>query len=145
MAVFLVRAMAYPGAADLRTATGTIFSDVPSTHPLAAWIEELAASGVTGGCGTLPPRYCPANSVTRAEMAVFLLRAKHGAGYVPPMPSQQTFADVPLTHPMARFIAQLAAEGITGGCASGPARFCPDQIVTRAQMAVFLVRTLGLL
>jgi hypothetical protein len=144
MAVFLLRGMAYPGAADLRAASGTMFADVPATHPLAAWIEELASAGVTTGCGSVPARFCPGSPVTRAEMAVFLLRARHGSGYVPPAPSGQAFADVPPSHPLARWISALAAEGITGGCASNPARYCPDQPVTRAQMAVFLVRAFGL-
>jgi hypothetical protein len=144
MAVFLVRALAYPAVSDARTATGTIFADVPATHPLAPWIEELAAVGVTSGCGTVPPLYCPGSAVTRAEMAAFLLRAKHGPGWVPPQPAQQLFADVPLTHPMVRWITALAAEGLTTGCATGPTRYCPDQVVTRGQMAVFIVRALGL-
>jgi hypothetical protein len=144
MAVFLLRAGAYPGAADVRTPAGTMFVDVPATHPLAGWIEELSAAGVTSGCATLPARYCPESGVTRAEMAVFLLRAVHGPGYVPPVLVEPAFADVPLTHPLARWIARLAAEGITGGCASNPTRYCPDQTVTRAQMAMFLVRAFGL-
>ena len=66
-------------------------------------------------------------------------------GYAPPPPpSQPTFADVPVNHPFAAWIYQLAAEGITAGCASNPARYCPDSPVTRAQMAVFLVRTFNL-
>ena len=68
----------------------------------------------------------------------------HGPDFVPPAPTVQTFADVPLNHPFAPWIYRLAAEGITGGCAVGPARYCPDQAVTRGQMAVFLVRTFNL-
>ena len=64
--------------------------------------------------------------------------------FLPPLPGAQTFADVPLSDPFARWIAQLAADGITGGCAVNPARYCPDQAVTRGQMAVFLVRTFSL-
>ena len=46
------------------------------------WIEELAAQGITGGCGV--GVYCPTNPVRRDQMAVFLLKAKHGSTYVPP-------------------------------------------------------------
>ncbi len=144
MAVFLLRGIAYPGSATPPTPTGNVFADVPLGHPFVAWIEGLYAAGITGGCAASPLQYCPDLSVTRAEMAVFLLRSKHGGGYEPPAPSQQTFADVPLDHPFAKWIYQLAAEGVTGGCGTNPARYCPDSPVTRGQMAVFLVRTFNL-
>ena len=61
-----------------------VFSDVPCTpgSGFGDWIEELAAQGITGGCGT--GVYCPLNPVRRDQMAVFLLKAKHGSTYVPP-------------------------------------------------------------
>jgi hypothetical protein len=58
-------------------------------------------------------------------------------------PAVATFpSDVPTNHPFFRFVEAMAASGITGGC--GPGRFCPDQAVTRGQMAVFLATALGL-
>ena len=60
-------------------------------------------------------------------MAVFLLRAKHGAGYQPPAATGTMFTDVPVTHPFATWIEQLAREGITGGC--GTMVYCPDASV----------------
>jgi hypothetical protein len=76
-------------------------------------------------------------------MAIFLLKAKHGSAYAPPAVGGSTgFGDVPTTYWAAKWIKQLAAEGITGGCASN--RYCPEGVVTRAQMAVFLVKTFGL-
>jgi hypothetical protein len=143
MAVFLLRGI--HGAGDEPpAATGTMFADVPATHPFAAWIEQLGREGITGGCSTSPPQYCPAAGVTRGQMAVFLLRAKHGAGYQPPAATGAMFTDVPVTHPFATWIEQLAREGITGGCAASPLQYCPDATVTRGQMAVFLVRTFNL-
>jgi hypothetical protein len=118
-----------------------MFVDVPLTHPLATWIEQLAREGITGGCSASPPRYCPEAGITRAEIAVFLLRAKHGAAYQPPA-ATGLFTDVPVSHPLARWIEQLAREGITSGC--GPTTYCPDAIVTREEMAVLLVRTFTL-
>ncbi|MBI3172811.1 MAG: S-layer homology domain-containing protein, partial [Chloroflexi bacterium] len=50
----------------------TGFADVPTTYWAAAWIKQLAAEGVTGGCGG--GNFCPATSVTRDQMAVFLVR-----------------------------------------------------------------------
>ena len=77
-------------------------------------------------------------------MAVFLLRAKHGANFVPPAATGTMFTDVPPQHPLVAWIEQLAREGITSGCATNPARYCPDAGTTRGQMAVFLARTFGL-
>jgi hypothetical protein len=60
-------------------------------------------------------------------------------------PGVATFADVPTSHPFFRFIEALAASGITGGCTPAPSpNFCPDQPLTRGQMAVFLSAALGL-
>ena len=116
-----------------------MFNDVAAADFAAAYIEQLATDGVTGGCGG--GNYCPTNAVTRSQMAVFLLRAKYGATYQPP-PATGIFTDVPLGSFGDAWIEQLTAEGITGGC--GGANYCPEDPVTRAQMAVFLVRTFGL-
>jgi hypothetical protein len=140
MAIFLERGIRGPAYIPT-AATGTVFTDVPSSHWAAAWIEKLAADGITTGCGG--GNYCPDNNVTRAQMAIFLLRSKHGAAYVPPPVGGTTgFADVPINHWAAAWIKQLAAEGITTGCVEG--NYCPEDSVTRAQMAVFLVRTFNL-
>jgi len=110
-------------------------------HWAEDWIEALKTDGVTGGCGS--GIYCPNSAVTRAQMAVFLLKAKHGPSYTaPPVGPSTGFSDVPVTHWAAAWIKQLAAEGITGGC--GGSNYCPDSSVTRAQMAVFLVKTFNL-
>jgi S-layer family protein len=61
---------------------------------------------------------------------------------ISPDPATATFADVPVGHPFHRFVEALYASGITGGCGGG--NFCPDQPVTRGQMAVFLAGALGL-
>jgi hypothetical protein len=54
-------------------ATATFPNDVPTSHPFFRFIEALAASGVTGGCG--PGAYCPDAAITRGQMAVFLASA----------------------------------------------------------------------
>jgi len=61
---------------------------------------------------------------------------------VSPDPLTATFTDVPVGHPQHRFVEALVAAGITAGCGSN--HFCPDQPVTRGQMAVFLSVALGL-
>ena len=117
---------------------GESFGDVPTSFPFYSMIETVLHNGITAGC--TPANYCPANGVTRAQMAVFLLKAKYGASYVPPTPSTQVFADVPLSNPFAPWITQLAAQSITAGCGNG--NYCPSAVVNRAQMAVFLFKTL---
>jgi|GEM_PF-1195781 len=121
-------------------ATGLVFGDVPADHWAGRFIEALAAEGISSGCA--PAMYCPESPITRAEMAVFLLMAEHGLGYVPPASTGLVFGDVPIDHWAGDFIEQLAAEGIASGCA--PSLYCPDGIVTRAEMAVFLSATFGL-
>jgi len=119
---------------------GTTFIDVPTSHWAWDWIERLYSAGVTTGCITTNPmRYCPEDNVTRAQMAVFLLRGVHGSTYTPPAVGASTsFTDVSTSHWAAAFIKQLAAEGITTGCTA--TTFCPEDQVTREQMAVFLLR-----
>ncbi len=139
MAVFLLRGI-HDAAYQPPAATGTVFGDVPLGEFLGEWIERLAAEEITTGCGS--GNYCPDASVNRASMAVFLLRAKHGADYQPPAAAGTVFDDVPLGTFLGNWIEQLALEGITAGC--GTKLYCPDQPVTRGEMAVFLARTLGL-
>jgi hypothetical protein len=141
MAVFLLRGI--HGSAYTPPAVGasTGFNDVPIGYWAAAWIKQLAAEGITGGCGG--GNYCPTLPVGRDSMAIFLLRAKHGSSYVPP-PATGVFQDVPQGSPNAPWIEQLANEGITGGCSVTPQLYCPTNPVTRDQMAVFLVRAFSL-
>ena len=115
------------------------FHDVPTSHWAWSYIEHLSNAGVTGGCSTNPQMYCPETHVTRAQMAVFLLRGEHGSAYFPPSVGSDTgFIDVPADYWAAAWIKQLALEGITGGCGAG--LYCPEIFVTRDQMAVFLLR-----
>lgn len=141
MAVFLVRGI--HGSSYTPAPAIGYFADVPGSYWAASWIEQLAQDGVTQGCATNPPLYCPANEVSRAQMAVFLLRAKYGSSYVPPAPIG-IFQDVPVSHWAAGWIEKLASDGITGGCSVTPKLYCPESTVTRDQMAVFLVRTFNL-
>jgi hypothetical protein len=115
------------------------FADVSISHSALNYIESLYASGITGGCGTDPLIYCPDGSVTRAQMAVFLLRGIHGSAYTPPAATGTMFTDVPASLSTAAWIERLATEGITTGCGGG--NYCPNASVTRSQMAVFLLRS----
>ncbi|NJN44505.1 MAG: S-layer homology domain-containing protein [Anaerolineae bacterium] len=140
MAVFILRGI-YGSGYTPPPATGTVFNDVSASHWAAAWVEQFFAEGITAGCGN--GNFCPDQvETTRAQIAVFLLRAKYGSGYTPPPATGTMFADVPLNAFTAAWVEQLATEGITGGCGGG--NYCPNGSVTRAQMAVFLQRTFKL-
>ena len=129
MAVFLAASLGYSsGFCNGR------FKDVPVGHPFCGFIERLYIDGITDGCNLAAGRtFCPDEPVTRGQMAVFVETALGN----PPDPCTGQFADVPLSHPFCGFLERLAADGITGGCGGG--NFCPNDPVTRAQMAVFLV------
>ncbi len=134
MAVFLLKGR--HGPCYVPPPCAGLFGDVPCPSPFADWIEELAAEGITGGCGG--GQYCPASPVRRDQMAAFLLKAEHGSGYGPPA-CAGLFPDVQCPSLFADWIEQLAGEQITGGCGGG--NYCPASNATRGQMAAFVVKT----
>ncbi|HTY40880.1 MAG TPA: hypothetical protein VMH79_03295 [Thermoanaerobaculia bacterium] len=77
-------------------------------------------------------------------MAVFLPKANQGSAYTPP-PAVGLFTDVPAEDTIAPWSEDLYNRQITGGCQVSPLRSCPDNPNTRGQMAVFPVKTFGLL
>ena len=132
MAIFLIRALGDFNPPQPGTQR---FADVLPSRNGYAFIDKLAALGITAGCGS--GNYCPDAFVTREQMAIFLIRAL--GDFNPPKPQSQRFTDVAPTRNGYAFIDQLAALHITQGC--GLNLYCPDDPVTRAQMAAFLVRT----
>jgi hypothetical protein len=112
------------------------FHDVPFDYWAYSYIETLAANGVTNGCG--PSIYCPEDSVTRAQMALFLERSMRGGDFQPDPAVGNIFLDVQADYWAGGWIELLYSDGITTGC--GVAIYCPEEAVTREQMAVFLLR-----
>jgi hypothetical protein len=143
MAVFIMRAKNC-GNYTPTPVTGPVFSDVPASHWAAGFIRDFANQGITTGCAWVSGGYCPGDLVTREQMAVFLIRATHGGTYSPPAVTGPVFTDVPASHWAATFIKQFYDEGITTGCAWVPGGYCPGDLVTREQMAVFIGRAFGL-
>lgn len=121
---------------ELNATSGPNFADVPTTHPFYTFVETIYRNGLTAGCGA--GNFCPSNSVTRGQMAVFLVRAKFGSAYQPPAATGKVFADVPATHPFAGWIEQLAQLGGAPSC--GNKNYCPESPATRAEMALMLLR-----
>lgn len=129
MAAFLTRGLTLPtGVSSFSDTVGNVFeSDIAS----------LAGAGITRGCN--PPdntRFCPDDPVTRGQMAAFLVRALELEAGV------NAFTD-DNAHVFEADIAALAAAGVTRGCnPPDNTNFCPDDPVTRGQMAAFLHRAL---
>jgi subtilisin family serine protease len=138
MAVFLLRSKE-GGTYTPPPCTVKPFNDVETSNTFCPWIQELAARGITHGCGN--GNYCPGNPVTRDQMAFFLLTALEGSSYTPPA-CTESFSDVSPSSTFCPYIQELAARGITNGCGSG--RYCPGNPVSRDQMAKFLVTTFRL-
>ena len=140
MAAFLTRALGQDKQIPPATPT---FADVPTGYWAYGQIEAFVRLGITTGCGTdeLGRRlFCPERGVTRAEMAAFLVRAQ---GQAAPAPGTPTFADVPADHWAYGFIERFLALRVTQGCGEddqGRRLFCPERGVTRAEMAVFIIR-----
>lgn len=135
MAVFVNRTLGYNAPP---TPSSQRFSDVPTDYWAYAHIEQFAKLGITTGCGGT--EFCPDRGVTRAEMAAFIIRALKANQLTPATP---TFADVPASHPQFGYIEALVALNVTTGCGTdgqGRRLYCPDRGVTRAEMAVFIIR-----
>ncbi len=127
-----------PGDTDIEAAGS--FEDVSGTH--RASVEVLAEKGIFDGTECATGRFCPNLPIQRWVMAVWLVRALDGADPAPADPAR--FADVDERAWWAVHVERLAELGITQGCATEPARFCPESPVPRAQMATFLTRAFRL-
>jgi hypothetical protein len=96
-------------------------------------IEWVATKGITSGCDAQKKLYCPKSNVTRGQMADFLARAL----MLPAGPDAFTDDE---TSPFEASINAVAAAGITSGCNAAGTNFCPNDEITRGQMAVFLAK-----
>lgn len=136
MAAFMVRAIEGDPASNY---CGDIapFSDVLPSSWSCPQIKRLGELSITGGCGG--SNYCPADLVTREQMATFIVRAVAGEPPSDYCGGLAPFSDVSPNTWSCRYIKKLVELGVTQGC--GPNQFCPNDIVTREQMAAFLARS----
>ena len=105
-----------------------------NTNPGADWIYLFT------GAGERVAKFPAKASVLRREMARYVAEANILArGWTLPA-CTPTFADVPCSDPDARHIQLVYEKGVTAGCNTNPAMYCPDAPLTRAQMSVFLAR-----
>ena len=122
------------------TATDFFSDDSGSVHEAA--INRVAAAGITFGCDSGDPAlYCPVESVTRQQMASFLVRAAPSLA----LTGVDFFVDDD-GNPHEANINRLAAGGVTLGCdVADPSLYCPFADVTRGQMAAFIHRLFDVL
>ena len=139
ISVFLLKAKY--GSSYVPPSCEGLFVDVPCPGPFTDWVEQIYNEGVVGDCGA--GVYCPSDIVTRQNMAAWLLKANLGSTYVPP-PATGIFGDVPPDDPQAPWIEDLYNRQITAGCNAHPLLYCPGNLNTRAQIAVFLDKAFGL-
>jgi len=110
------------------------FKDVMPDHPFSGEVLGLSDLGITAGC--TQELFCPAGELSRGEMAAFLVRALG----LEPAESDNPFVDDDDSF-FESEIETLYASGITTGCSA--TMFCPSDMVTREQMAAFLIRALA--
>jgi hypothetical protein len=152
-AVFITKAMKQ---APAPVCTGTVFADVNAAtvgDGFCRYIEIFSTLGITAGCqadNLLTPEneamFCPEGNMTRKEAAVFITKAMSQAPA--PVCTGTVFADVnaaTVGDGFCRYIEIFSTLGITAGCqADNPltpeneAMFCPDDLVSREQIAAFL-------
>ncbi len=135
MAAFIIRALF--GESFSYTPT-PYFTDVPASHPYFKYIQKMRDQGITIGC--TETTYCPDGQVSRGQMAAFLIRARLSVTQGTPFPHAPGayFTDVPTSHLFFPFVQKMKETGITSGCTA--TSFCPENLVTRGQMSVFVNR-----
>lgn len=117
------------------------FADALDVGPKDLFHDAIATlfhNGISVGCGG--GLYCVDAALSRAQMAVLLLKAKLGWGYVPLPATGTVFTDVPADGFAAAYIEDLSARGISAGCGGG--NYCPNAPISRAEMAPLLLKTL---
>ena len=136
MAAFIVRAKEGEPASDY-CSTGSPFPDCTTDSWSCRYVKRLYELGLTTGYGTTG-LYMPSYEVTREQMAAFLIRAIEGEPLSTYCDSGSPFSDVSTSRWSCIYIKRLYELGITTGYGNG--LYGPNDLVTRAQMAVFLGR-----
>jgi len=149
VSTFIGRIMEQEGLMPLGTAAG--FPDVAGN-----WAEDyimlLADYNIVKGDGGM---FYPERELMRDEMAKIIeeafsaIKTYAGTDYywdenTTVDPTGEVFADVPASFWAVSYIEELYADGLTDGCGSvgGDLFYCPNDMVTRAQMAKFIVTAL---
>jgi hypothetical protein len=145
MAVFVVRGV------DLATGTAfsypptAVFQDVTATGPYSnffPYVQRLSQLAITAGCQASPPLFCPDQTITQGQMAVFMIRAWMLANHLSTFTYQPTpyFTDVPSNNIFFSYIQKMKELGIWTGCTA--TTYCENDVVTRDQMAPMILRSM---
>lgn len=124
---------------DWQSSIPGYFKDVSSSDSFFGAANILYVKGISDGCSATPLMYCPHSNLTRGQMAKLLVRTLLGSQLTDFSPVPY-FTDVPATHEFFGWIQKLYEQGITIGCQVNPAKFCPEDTVTRTEIATFTVR-----
>ncbi len=118
--------------------TSPSFADVSLNTPYYQAVETFYKNKITTGCNVNPLRFCPERELTRSDAVTFLIRI---AGFSPDeTDTVPIFADVPQTHPLFKYVQLFGKMGFTSGCSQNPAKFCPDDSITKAELDTFISR-----
>lgn len=116
------------------------FGDVTYDLPYFDYASLMYQFEITAGCSVSPLLYCPLSPMTRSQMAVFVVRALNKEQGTPLMFTPTPyFEDMPASSNFFPFVQRIRDLGITAGCSTTPALFCPNSPITHGQMAVFMI------
>lgn len=135
MAAFIIRVLY---GENFSYSNQPLFTDVGPANQYFKYVQKLREIGITNGCTATT--FCPDASVTRGQMAAFIIRARLGLLYTdlfPVLPAP-LFSDVGSGNLFFSYIQKMKELGITGGCTE--TQYCGNDTNTRGQMAVFLTR-----
>jgi hypothetical protein len=111
------------------------------------WAEGMRNTGLSAGCSTNPPKYCPWDQIPREQAMIFVLRMKYGSSYTPPPATGTLFAD--MTNPnyyATPWAEQAYKDGLIPSCGTsgGKPKICPKALVSRGLAAYMIVQAKGL-
>ena len=122
----------------LQSGSAQRFTDVSPGEPNFDYISLLYSMGIDAGCEMSPLRYCPSAPLTRGQLARWIAAAlDRAAGAAPANAAAPYFRDVPEDSPYYSAVQRMREWGISAGCSAD--RFCPDQPVTRVELAASLI------
>jgi hypothetical protein len=146
MSVFVVAGLNLALGTSLTYAPTAYFQDVPATGVPDSiyfpFVQRIAQLGITAGCQVSPALYCPDESITQGQMAVFMIVAWMQANNLTTFTYTTTpyFTDVPETDIYFKFVQKMRDLGFWTGCS--PTLYCESSPVTRDQMAPMIMRSM---
>jgi hypothetical protein len=142
MSVFMVAALDRALGTSLTYTQTPYFQDVPSNNNYFPFVQRIKDLGITAGCSTNPPLFCPDTSIPHGQMAVFMIVSWMLANNLTTFSYTTTpyFTDVASTDPYFKFVQKMRDMGFWNGCSS--TLYCESNAVTRGQMAPMILRSM---